>query len=161
MGVKKKMDISNYATAAEIPIIMVIVGAITQLLKQKSPLPAWSTPWLAIILGTLAGLVAAKVTGDTNYISSGLAGAMSGGATCGLFDGVKGVTTTITDKAQATKQLESQNESLQSQINALKATVATSQSTITTLTAKLATANTVGTTGLTPKEGVTGASTSK
>ncbi|WP_082920235.1 holin [Loigolactobacillus backii] len=110
----------NLATAAELAVIAAVSGLATQALKKITNLPCWVLPWASIIIGALGGLVAVVVTHDTNYASAALAGALTGGATSGLFDGVSGIATTVKANSDAQQAVADKNDNLQKEVDQLK-----------------------------------------
>lgn len=147
------MEINGLASEAELFIIAVAVSVISQLLKKATPIPSAAIPFLAVILGAVGGLIATALTDDSNYVACAVVGAFSGGASCGAFDGIKGLKTIVAEKLATNKDLKAKAAQTES---ALKA-VSDAQEQIESLQAKLlsvsATAvSTIGTTGVTPTE---------
>ncbi|WP_283680324.1 holin [Lentilactobacillus sp. Marseille-Q4993] len=77
-------------TTADMGIILAVVFCLTQALKQTGINNKWM-PWLAMLIGTGAGIIAALITKDTDLLSAGIFGMLLGGFTSGLFDGFKGI----------------------------------------------------------------------
>lgn len=147
------MEISSLASEAELFIIAVAVSVISQLLKKATPIPSVAIPFLAIILGAIGGLISTALTDDSNYAACAVVGAFSGGASCGAFDGIKGLKTIISEKLATSKDLKTKAAQTES---ALKA-VSDAQEQIESLQAELlsvsaTSVSTIGTTGVTPAE---------
>ena len=105
----------NLGTKSETVIVVAITVAIVQLLKKKTKLSATYLPWVALILGAVAGLAVFSYMGDLNYLNGALLGALSGGFSSGLFDGLAPVITSAvtaiqTKKADKTTQAQTMQE---------------------------------------------------
>lgn len=105
----------NLGTKSETIIVVAITVAIVQLLKKKTKLSATYLPWVALILGAVAGLAVFSYMGDLNYLNGALLGTLSGGFSSGLFDGLapviaSAVTAIQTKKADKTTQAQTMQE---------------------------------------------------
>ncbi|QHB52441.1 hypothetical protein GQR93_09660 [Lentilactobacillus hilgardii] len=87
----------NLGTTAEMSLIFAVVFCITQALKTTVLNNKW-LPWISMIVGVFAGLLAAIINADSHYLSSAVLGLLIGGFTSGLFDGFKGFSTNKEDK---------------------------------------------------------------
>lgn len=92
--------IEGLATAAEYAIIVAIVGAATQFVKQKTTVNNNWLPLVAVLIGVLAGIAAVAITHDSNYVAGALQGAVTAMATSWAYDAAGGVK----DKVDASKQ---------------------------------------------------------
>ncbi len=80
----------NLGTAAELAITAALVFCITQAVKTTR-IENRYMPWIAMVVGVVAGLASVATTGDSNYVSGAVMGLLVGGFTSGLFDGFKGI----------------------------------------------------------------------
>jgi hypothetical protein len=79
----------NLGTTAEMSLIFAVVFCFTQALKMTKLDNKWM-PWVSMLIGALAGLLAMVINADSNYLSGAVLGLLIGGFTSGLFDGFKG-----------------------------------------------------------------------
>lgn len=79
----------NLGTTAQISLILAVVFCLTQAVKQTGIDNKWM-PWISMLIGVFAGLLAAVINADSHYLSSAVLGFLIGGFTSGLFDGFKG-----------------------------------------------------------------------
>lgn len=100
----------NLGTKSETVIVVAITVAIVQLLKKKTKLSVTYLPWVALILGAVAGLAVFSYMGDLNYLNGALLGALAGGFTSGLFDGLQPAVTSTVTSLQAKKADKSATE---------------------------------------------------
>lgn len=94
------MDILNsyniVTNVGESAIIAIIVSGFTQLIK-KTPLPNWSMPLVAMLLGAIVGVAIAPIYHDSNLANAGLYGFLVGGFASGVFQFIKGGALAHTD----------------------------------------------------------------
>ena len=83
----------NLGTAAELAISAAIIYVLVQGVKRTKLDNKW-LPWVAMVLGVVAGLISVVVTKDNNWSSAAVQGFLLGAATSGLFDGFKSFTST-------------------------------------------------------------------
>lgn len=86
------MDISALTSPTEAALIAVFVASLTQNLKQTK-LPNAALPWVAALIGAVAGLVAAYATGSQDFGNAAIAGFFTALATSGAVDGLKSAKT--------------------------------------------------------------------
>lgn len=84
----------DFTQVPEYGIILIIVASLTQNIKQTKINNNY-LPWVSMVIGAVAGLVAAYMMKDTNYAESVITGIVIGGTSSGLFDGVKGLSNVI------------------------------------------------------------------
>lgn len=90
------MDIVNelgLVSTTELTIISLSVYFLIQSIKiSKINIPNTYLPFLAMVVGTVIGIIIAKILGGSTLSKAGLAGFLIGGFTSGLFTGFKGIT---------------------------------------------------------------------
>lgn len=79
----------NLGSTAELAIISAVIYMMISAIKKTKIDNKW-LPWISMIIGTIAGLLAVVTTGDVNYLQGSVLGLLVGGFTSGLFDGFKG-----------------------------------------------------------------------
>ena len=57
---------------------------------KKTKIDSKFLPWLSMLVGVAAGLLAVAATNDVDYLQGAVLGLLVGGFTSGLFDGFKG-----------------------------------------------------------------------
>lgn len=93
----------NLGNTAEVAAIVAVTGLATQLLKKKTSIKATYIPWVAFVLGGVIGAGVFAWYGDASYLNGILLGALSGGSTAGLFDGLQPAVQSVATSLQASK----------------------------------------------------------
>lgn len=88
-----KMDVLNelqlVSNVGEATIIAIIAIGFTNLIK-KTPLPNWTMPLVAMVVGAITGVIIGLIFEEDNLATAGLYGFLVGGFASGVFQFVKG-----------------------------------------------------------------------
>lgn len=93
------MDISELeslglGTPQEVVLLLVLSYMVTQGLKQTK-IDNRLMPWVSILAGLVGGVLVAFTYKDSNLVAMAVEGAIVGGFTSGLFDGIKNIATLV------------------------------------------------------------------
>lgn len=78
----------NLGTAGEFALTVAIIYGAVALIKKSKIDNKWM-PWIASVLGVVAGVVVVVVNKDTNWASGAVMGLLLGFAASGAYDGIK------------------------------------------------------------------------